>query len=301
MEEQQENPFTFFPSYLEAVKNQPEEVQKKVCLAIVKYGVWREEPDMSDPILSLIFPIIKPNIDMSIARHLGGAKGGKATKKTKQKKVACKGSLQSQLNKVASAATFESDKEKEKDMDIKKTSDLRPQFSKKKRDKSLSQKSKKSHEKNEREILVADATLSNSQASCDESVRENLFGEEVYNSKKPNYKLELGFYLKMFNMYFGKKYGYTKERLKKFEARRKTFSLKQLVLSAYIMANDDFFRGESENGRGWKATPQWHLENDTQVIRFLESDDEEVYRKKLDEKFDLRFQEYLAERKEKNA
>lgn len=73
--------FTFFRSYLEAVREMPDDVKLEVLTAIITYGLDGSEPSLSIPISRAIFSIARPSLDSSRDSVLNGKKGGRPKKK----------------------------------------------------------------------------------------------------------------------------------------------------------------------------------------------------------------------------
>lgn len=71
----------FYRSFWEAIEELPEEEFKKTVSAIMKYGLYEEEPEVSG-ITKAIFTLCKPQIDANNKRYRNGNKGGRP--KTKQ-------------------------------------------------------------------------------------------------------------------------------------------------------------------------------------------------------------------------
>ena len=74
--------FTFFPSYLEAANELPEDLRSEFLVAIATYGVTGIEPEMS-MFVRAVFKGVKPNIDQSRTKSLSGKTGGNTPKKKK--------------------------------------------------------------------------------------------------------------------------------------------------------------------------------------------------------------------------
>jgi len=100
-------------------------------------------------------------------------------------------------------------------------------------------------------------------ATSDENT--NLFGEKT---QKPNLSQEFRFYLGAFNHLFQSHYRISPEKQKKFATRRKTISLEDIITSLLVMGNDEFYQGKGKDG--WKATPEYHLRNDENILKFIE-------------------------------
>ena len=84
------NNFVFFPSFLECVRNAPENERADIVYSIVQYGIYGKVPKKTTQSFKIIFPAIKPIIDASVKRYNAqienGKKGGRPKKvKTQQK------------------------------------------------------------------------------------------------------------------------------------------------------------------------------------------------------------------------
>lgn len=78
------NNFVFFPSFLECVKNAPENERADIVYCIVQYGIYGKVPKKTSQSFKMIFPAIKPIIDASVKRYNSqvenGKKGGRPKK-----------------------------------------------------------------------------------------------------------------------------------------------------------------------------------------------------------------------------
>lgn len=95
--------------------------------------------------------------------------------------------------------------------------------------------------------------------------------DELHNNidliRTNTYKSELDTFIEKFNEKLGTKFRQTPELYSKFTARRKTFSLEDLIEAMVNMLKDPFYKGENE--RKWRATPEYILRHDEHVQRFL--------------------------------
>ena len=74
--------FTVYQNYWKAIEFLPEDIQKEVCLALVKYGITQEMPDpVESPIAFSLIQSWKISLDNSIERmnkaEINGSKGGR--------------------------------------------------------------------------------------------------------------------------------------------------------------------------------------------------------------------------------
>lgn len=72
--------FIFYRSFSEAFKNLPPEQFKTIVLALAEYALDDCEPVFDDPILTMMFTLIKPQIDANAQRRTNGSKGGRPHK-----------------------------------------------------------------------------------------------------------------------------------------------------------------------------------------------------------------------------
>ena len=67
--------FIFYRSFYEAIKALPGEQAKAVLIAISEYALDDIIPDTSDPVVTMAFTLIKPQIDANNSRKESGKKG----------------------------------------------------------------------------------------------------------------------------------------------------------------------------------------------------------------------------------
>lgn len=72
--------FSWFPKFTRAVERVPEELQSEMMLAIVRYGTYGTEPELSWP-LDAIFESIRDDIDNSVQASSNGSRGGRGNRK----------------------------------------------------------------------------------------------------------------------------------------------------------------------------------------------------------------------------
>lgn len=108
-------------------------------------------------------------------------------------------------------------------------------------------------------------------------------------------RLEFDFYLWCFNKLFGREFLFSAERQKKLQTRRNKFTLEEIITSLELMATKKFFQGDNE--RGWIATPEYHLRNDENIIRFLEDEAGPTEVQRLKEKLPELKKQFLEWRK----
>lgn len=70
--------FTVWPSYLDAVENLSDEQRLEVYDAMFIFGIDGVEPDfLTDPVSKAVFAAMRPNIENSVKKHMGGRTGAK--------------------------------------------------------------------------------------------------------------------------------------------------------------------------------------------------------------------------------
>ena len=75
------NSFTFLGSYYAAIQDLPEEQRPEMSMAIIDYSFTRKEPKFTDKMCTMMWKLIKPNLDSSFKKF----QNGKSKKKTKEK------------------------------------------------------------------------------------------------------------------------------------------------------------------------------------------------------------------------
>lgn len=69
--------FVFYGSFGKALENLPAEQYKECMQAIIRYAIDGEEPESSDPMVSVVFTLVKPQLDANVNRRENGSKGGR--------------------------------------------------------------------------------------------------------------------------------------------------------------------------------------------------------------------------------
>jgi hypothetical protein len=110
--------------------------------------------------------------------------------------------------------------------------------------------------------------------------------------------LTFKFYLWCFSRLTGKKYQEVPARKAKFLTRWKSKAisdapLEKLLASLQQLCNSEFHMGKNESGTVY-ATPDFHLRNDTNVLKFLEADGGDEAREALRERLPALKQEFMA-------
>ena len=72
--------FTWQEKFTRVIERVPEKDQGALSLAIIRYGTYGEEPDLSYP-LDAIFESVKEDIDYSVSARANGSRGGKGNRK----------------------------------------------------------------------------------------------------------------------------------------------------------------------------------------------------------------------------
>lgn len=73
--------FVFYKSFLEAVKDLDDETKLECLVAIIEYGLYGIERELSG-IPAIVFKLVKPQIDANNKRFTDGKKGGRPKKNT---------------------------------------------------------------------------------------------------------------------------------------------------------------------------------------------------------------------------
>lgn len=245
--------FAFLPSYYEAAVQLPKEKRMEFLDALCMYGWTGEVPEISDPMVKALFCMAQPAIDKSSEylekKAIAGKKGGE--NKAKSSKLVAKGK-QNASTIVANA---------------KQTCSKRV----------ANAKQNASLINNKYKIINNKYKYNQSEETSQIDV--DLFG----NSLEADKNKHCNFYLWCFNRLTKRHFKWTKERQALYERRLKTFSPEDLITSCYIMNNLEFYLGK--NDKNWFATPSWHLANNENINRFLESEDEPEYRQLAKEAF----------------
>lgn len=76
--------FIFYRSFYEAIKCMPTDVQAEIYPAICEYALFGKLPKNLSEVAKGMFTLIKPNIDVNIARFENGKKGGRKSRAKKQ-------------------------------------------------------------------------------------------------------------------------------------------------------------------------------------------------------------------------
>ena len=111
----------FYRSFYEALKDLPDSERLQVYDAIFSYGLDQKDAQMTG-ITSVIWKLIKPNIDANLRRYENGLKGAKA--KQKQSKPKAKGKQTGSKPK----ANVDVDVDKDEDKDVNENKDIYTKF-----------------------------------------------------------------------------------------------------------------------------------------------------------------------------
>lgn len=74
--------FVFYKSFLVAVDQMTDAQKLETIMAICRYGIYGQEPELTCPFSRAIFEMARPNIDANVKRRTNGAKGGRPKGKT---------------------------------------------------------------------------------------------------------------------------------------------------------------------------------------------------------------------------
>lgn len=70
--------FTVWPSYLDVMAELDGEQRLDVYDAMFCFGLTGQEPDfLTDPVSKAVFAAMRPNIENSVKKHMGGRTGAK--------------------------------------------------------------------------------------------------------------------------------------------------------------------------------------------------------------------------------
>ena len=108
--------FTFYRSYLDAIRRLPKKEQGNIVLAICNYALDETIPSALSPIADTVFTLVKPTLDASRRKAESGNCGGKA--KAIQKQSVSK--TQANVKQTVSEKEKEKEKEKEGEIEIEK-------------------------------------------------------------------------------------------------------------------------------------------------------------------------------------
>ena len=104
--------FTFYRSYLDAIRRLPKKEQGNIVLAICNYALDETIPSALSPIADTVFTLVKPTLDASRRKAEAGNCGGKT--KATAKQTASK----TQANVKQTVSEKEREKEKEGEIEI---------------------------------------------------------------------------------------------------------------------------------------------------------------------------------------
>ena len=108
--------FTFYRSYLDAIRRLPKKEQGNIVLAICNYALDETIPSALSPIADTVFTLVKPTLDASRRKAEAGNCGGKT--KATAKQTASK--TQANVKQTVSEKEKEKEKEKEGEIEIEK-------------------------------------------------------------------------------------------------------------------------------------------------------------------------------------
>ena len=108
--------FTFYRSYLDAIRRLPKKEQGNIVLAICNYALDETIPSGLSPIADTVFTLVKPTLDASRRKAEAGNCGGKT--KATAKQTASK--TQANVKQTVSEKEKEKEREKEGEIEIEK-------------------------------------------------------------------------------------------------------------------------------------------------------------------------------------
>ena len=115
--------FTFYRSYLDAIRRLPKKEQGNIVLAICNYALDETIPSALSPIADTVFTLVKPTLDASRRKAEAGNCGGKTQANAKQtaskrEANAKQSASKTQANVKQTASEKEKEKEREKEGEI---------------------------------------------------------------------------------------------------------------------------------------------------------------------------------------
>lgn len=119
---------TFFESYYTAIKKiKDPEKRLEAFETVCGYGIYGEIPDEMSEIVSIVFDLVKPNIDSSEKSRENGNRGGRPRKEEKEKPTLSENKNlpfsvveNPRLQSVETEKEKEKEREKEKEKEVKK-------------------------------------------------------------------------------------------------------------------------------------------------------------------------------------
>ena len=108
--------FTFYRSYLDAIRRLPKKEQGNIVLAICNYALDETISSALSPIADTVFTLVKPTLDASRRKAEAGNCGGK-TKATAKQNAS---KTQANVKQTASEKEKEKEREKEGEIEIEK-------------------------------------------------------------------------------------------------------------------------------------------------------------------------------------
>lgn len=287
--------FVILPSYYDAISELPKEKQDEFLGALVRYGVAGIEPEFSDPTLRMLFKLARPNLDSSVThfdtQKKNANRGGRPKNPSKNPHENPRKNPNENPHKNPSKnrdSESECDSDSDSDMDSESECD----------NNLINQKEKIQKEKQPQKtspVAVACATEPGLQANTGkQEFFEELARSQSGKDLKPKHKTsdELKVYLSAFNQLFGTKYRPVDSRLVKFKTRRKNLSLEDIITSLLLMSNEKYYKGDNDSN--WRATPEYHLRNDTNITKFFEGKDDTEMRCNAREVIEENWEYYLA-------
>lgn len=109
--------FTFYSSYWEALKGLKPMQRAAAYDAIIQYALFEIMPDISDPVVSMAFTLIKPTLDRGRAKAMNGRRGGSASN-TAASKTEAKRKQQASEKELELETEVELEKELELEVEV---------------------------------------------------------------------------------------------------------------------------------------------------------------------------------------
>lgn len=110
--------FTFYRSYLDAIRELPAKEQASIMLAIVRYAIDGEEPTGLSTTGKVVFTLVRPTLDSGRRKSEGGKLGGRGNKKQSESNSDKTNEKQSESKSKANEKQIKSEGEKEKEGEV---------------------------------------------------------------------------------------------------------------------------------------------------------------------------------------
>ena len=112
--------FTFYRSYLDAIRRLPKKEQGNIVLAICNYALDETIPSALSPIADTVFTLVKPTLDASRRKAEVGSCGGKTSSKAQANDKQSVSKTEANRKQTVSEKEKEKEREKEGEIEIEK-------------------------------------------------------------------------------------------------------------------------------------------------------------------------------------